>query len=145
MNKHLRIEARVGELRPIAQVQLREGERLEDRVKAEIQTAAERGDLGQVTATPTCPAIAVYEVSEKGDKVDGSSIALFAMNGAEVTTRRTRIHGETDGEGKTAYLVEGVVVDESAEGDETIVNIGIFFDEEMARRISALWKAGVLD
>ncbi len=141
MPSQLRMEMRIGETRPISIFTLREGENLSTRVKEELEVAAREGDLGDHSATPSAPFIRVFEVDEKGQKLDGA-IHLFSLTGADVTSRETSISIEEDDDGK-AILLEGIVQDEK--GGETTHRIGVFFDEELARRIAAIWKTGALD
>jgi len=141
MPSQLRMEMRVGETRPVSIFTLGEGENLSKRVKEELEIAAREGNLGDHSASPSAPFIRVFEVDESGEKVDGA-IHLFSMSGADVTSREIAISIEED-EDSTAILLEGTIFDEK--GGETTERIGVFFDEELARRIGAIWKTGALD
>lgn len=141
MTTKLRMEMRVGETRPVAVFSLREGETLDQRVKKELEAAARDGNLGDHSASPTVPCIQVMEVDADDNKVSGG-VHLFTMKGEDVTLRDALVTIEDDGEGKY-ILVEGVKQD--AEGGKSTQKIGVFFEEDIARRVSALWKAGALD
>lgn len=144
MNK-LRMEMRVGERRPISEFELNEGETLEDRVKKELAEASERGDLSGMSANAGIPSIAVFETDEEGEGPAGS-IALFNAAGREVTNRDIRVEIGEDSQKRSVVRVTGtdqVVVDGKDEDKEVLV--GVFYDEDLARRVGSLWKAGVLD
>jgi len=144
MNK-LRMEMRVGERRPISDFELAEGETLEQRVQKEIAEASERGDLNGMGVKASIPAIAVFETDDSGETPAGS-IALFSATGREVTDRDTRIEIGEDSQKRNVVRVTGT--DTVREGDEEKdqeILIGVFYDEDMARRVGSLWKAGVLD
>ena len=144
MNK-LRMEMRVGERRPISDFELSEGETLEERVKKELAEASERGDLSGMGVKASIPSIAVFETDDEGQAPAGS-IALFNASGREVTNRDIRVEIGEDTKQRSVVRLTGT--DTVREGDEekdTEVLIGVFYDEEMARRVGSLWKAGVLD
>lgn len=141
MSNQLRMELRVGESRPVSLFTLRPGENLSERVKEELEIAAREGNLGDRSAMPAAPSICVYEVDENQDRVEGT-VHLFSMSGADVTKREAIISIDED-ESSKAILLEGYV--EAEDGTETKTNLGVFFDEDFARRVGALWKAGALD
>lgn len=141
MTTKLRMEMRVGETRPVAVFALREGETLDERVKKELEIAARDGNLGDHSASPTVPCIQIMEVDGNDNKIDGA-VHLFTLKGEDVTRREGLVTIENDGDG-TYILVEGVK--EDAEGNEAKEKLGVFFNEDVARRVAALWKAGALD
>lgn len=137
----LRMEMRMAERRPIAEFDLNEGETLEERVKKEIAEAVERGDISGLGAKATIPSVAVFEVEDEEGSPNGS-IALFTAAGTEVTKRDFKVQIGKDAAGKEVTRVTAEHGEES--GKEDVV-IGVFYDEEMARRVGALWKSGALD
>ena len=140
MNK-LRMDMRIGERRPIADFELEKGETLEERVSKELRAASERGDINGLGTKPTIPSIAVFELNEEGD-APGGSIALFSSAGVEVTNRDFKIAIGKNNDGSDVSRITGI---DNRDGKETEVVIGFFPDEDMARRVGSLWKAGVLD
>ena len=140
--KKLRMEMRVGERRPISDFDLAKGETLEQRVKKELAEASERGDLGGMGVKASIPSIAVFETDDEGEAPAGS-IALFNAAGREVTDR---VEIGEDSHKRNVIRVTGTdTVHEGGEEKDEEVLIGVFYDEELARRVGSLWKAGVLD
>lgn len=143
--KKLRMEMRVGERRPISDFDLAKGETLEQRVKKELAEASERGDLGGMGVKASIPSIAVFETDDEGEAPAGS-IALFNAAGKEVTYRDIRVEIGEDSHKRNVIRVTGTdTVHEGGEEKDEEVLIGVFYDEELARRVGSLWKAGVLD
>jgi len=137
----LKLEMKVGERRPLAQFELKAGETLEERVRAEIAKAAEEGNINSMSVVPTVPAVAVYEVGDDGETPAGS-MAVFNAAGKEVTHRSYRLNFAQN-EGRDYIQLEGV--DKDDDDNEVVTEIGILYSEDTARRIGALWQAGVID
>lgn len=141
----LRMEMRVGERRPISEFNLDENETLAERVTKELASASERGDLSGMSVKATIPSIAVFSVSDEEGTPDGS-IALFSAAGVEVTHRDYRVAIGTDAKGQDVVQVTGIdQVEENGETKDVDTVLGVFYNEDMARRVGSLWKAGVLD
>ncbi len=140
-NGNLQIHMRTALNKPIARFSIPEGKTMEECVKEELKISYEREDVKNVDLSPTMPSVSVFEVDENGEPV-GGSVALFNAVGEEVTMRRQKITVKPDKAGNDAMLLEGHYDDESGREPK---RIGIFYDEEMARRIGSLWTAGAID
>jgi len=143
--KKLRMELRVAERRPISDFELDAGQTLEERVRNELAEASERGDLIAMGVRASIPAIAVFETDDDGENL-GGSIALFNAAGKEVTSRDVRVEIGEDSQDRTVVRLTGTdtLRNGDTESDEELL-IGVFYDEELARRVGSLWKAGALD
>ena len=134
----LNMQIRVAETRPVASFELQKDEILADRVREELKKAFEAGDISGLSTAPTIPAVAVFEEGTEENPIEAGSIALFSASGKELTGRDFKMASEENAQGTMTFSVTGT--DEEAEDNL----IGVFFEEDTARIIGALWKAGVL-
>ena len=134
----LKLQIRVTESRPVASFELQKDENLADRVQAELKKAAEAGDITAMNSAPTMPAVAVFEEGTDENPIEAGSIALFSAAGKELTNRDFKMASEKNSQGAMTFAVTGT--DEDT--DDNL--IGVFFEEDTARIVGALWKAGVL-
>ena len=134
---------RGGERRPVCEFELEENETLAERVKKEIQTAAERGDIPPMSMSATIPSIAVFEADEDNNPV--GSVAVFSAKGEEVSYRDYKIKIGREAGGKD--VIQLTVVDQKDGDPDQVVErvLGVFYDEQNARIVGSLWKSGVLD
>lgn len=131
----LKLEMRVTEVREIAQFELAGKESLEDRVKAELNKAIEQGSVPSATMRATVPPVRVRDTTEG----NSGSMAVFDYAGTEVTDRAIDVQVQETEVGDT-YLLS--VKDNDGAEEELI---GTFVREDIAHRVGALWRAGLLD
>lgn len=127
----LRLEVRDATIIEVAQFDLGPDEKLEDRVRTELQRASEEGKIRSGSLRMTAPPVRVYDATDEHN----SSIALFDMAGNEVTDREHRINSENG-----SHVVE--VRKTSADSFDSL---GAFKSFEVASKIGALWRSGVID
>lgn len=127
----LKMEVRDGTVVQIAEFDLAPGEPLEERVRAELQRANEEGLIRPGALRMTSAPVRVYD----GENELSGSIALFDMMGNEVTDREHRINSTSGSH----------IVEVRRSSTEDFVSLGAFASFEVASKVGALWRSGVLD
>ena len=127
----LKMEIRDATVVQIAEFDLGPDESLEARVRAELQRANEEGIIRSGALRMTSPPVRVYD----GEDELSSSIALFDMMGNEVTDREHRINSQSG-----SHVVE---IRRTSADDFT--SLGAFPSFEVASKVGALWRSGVID
>lgn len=125
------IQMRTVDRREVAKVEIKNGETLEQVVQQEIQKAFKNGDIEKIANSPNIPQIAVFEEGDPG------SIALFTVEGQEVTYRDATIKAEENANGNMTYTVF------AKDKDKEDQLLGVFFTEDRARMAMSLWRSGV--
>lgn len=134
----LKLNIKTAQTQPIASFELEKNQSLSQRVKIELDKAKNNGDINGLNGSSIIPSVAVFEEGDDKNPIETSSIALFDLNGKELTFRDYKLKVE-DKTGNNA-LISLYGTDEGKKD----VLIGIFFTEENARMIGSMWKAGVL-
>ena len=127
----LKMEVRDATVIEVAQFDLAPGESLQDRVRAELQRANEEGQIRSSALRMTSPPVRVYD----GEDELSSSIALFDLMGNEVTDREHRINSASGSH----------VVEVRRSSEEEFASLGAFASFEVASKVGALWRSGVID
>ena len=126
----LTLVMRLAEEREIVNFELEEGETLSQRVKEEISKAIESGDIKGLASRAGLPVVAVRESTEDGTGIN--SVALFTAEGEDISDRSAVLSMEDE-----MYLLTGTDND-----NKTL--LGAFPDEDIAKSVGVLWKAGLI-